>query len=251
MAHRKCDTPKALSPTRLTTEIERRWLPTRRSRPQMRQARRAAHQATTQREITNAQTRKRIASDAKRPPTHTPRTEARTAETGTFDKGGDATVNRQSGRAVERSPQKQPAPRLAPQVCCALIERCPVGNHSVLRSARADAQVETRPRSHLWRTQAPTTARGRRVSGWHRVQPPAAPAQAALSNRGRLHAAPRCRGQAANLESSASRPVRPTVLASSLILRTTPRRACACATALSVLESSSDVVPSEFNGGKT
>ena len=159
--------------------------------------------------------------------------------------------DRQSGRAVERSPQKQPTPRLAPQVCCALIERCPVGNHSVLRSARADARIETRPRSHLWRTQAPTTARGRRVSGWHRVQPPAAPAQAALSNRGRLHAAPRCRGQAANLESSASRPVRPTVLASSLILRTTPRRACACATALSVFESSSDVVPSEFNGGKT
>jgi len=111
---------------------------------------------------------------------------------------------------LQKKPEADTTPRAAGK-CCALFERCPKGNHSVLNLTRAIPRDPKAPRPRSPRpaqSSAHSRTRGRRFLGrWHRGHPPAAPAQAALS-LGRLPTAIGDRGgQAAfNTERSTSRP---------------------------------------------
>ena len=130
---------------------------------------------------------------------------------------------------LHKKPEADTTPRAAGK-CCALFERCPKGNHSVLNLTRATPRDPKAPRPRSPRpaqSSAHSRTRGRRFLGrWRRGHPPAAPAQAALS-LGRLPTAIGDRGgQAAfNTERSTSRPARPTATASSTKRRAAPRRA--------------------------
>ena len=85
---------------------------------------------------------------------------------------------------LHKKPEPDTTPRAAGK-CCALFERCPKGNHSVLNLTRATPRDPKAPRPRSPRpaqSSAHSRTRGRRFLGrWHRGHPPAAPAQAALS----------------------------------------------------------------------